>query len=729
MTTKTKPTAEDRKSDSLDQMVKEFRPHTPSNKLKQLDRMGITTVRDLLTYLPRGYENRSRITPATNARDGQRQTFEGYITSARATGNNKGPGRQTATIYDTHEDLTKRLKGLHIIWFGQRHLVDKIRHGDYVRLNGMVNAAPRNGFIQLYQPEMDILTGDVTKQQPAVNTGAIIPMYNLTQGMTQDYMRRIIHQCLQEFQNQMVRSRPGDNEHTLTQILWTLHFPRESHHPALAIKEIASDEILELQMALLYRRQEHLNQGNHKPMQVNPAVAEAVHTGLPFTLTTSQKQAIDEIRKDLVTPGPTMNRLLQGEVGSGKTVVALTASIDTASSGAQTTLLAPTELLAEQHFKTITELMNAKPSPVENGLMQSPMAGRERPFTFGILTASTKATERRKILKNLEIGYIDLIIGTHSLLNAEVQFRELGLAIADEQHRFGTQQRAALRQQAHYLMLTATPIPRTLQLTLYRDLDISSIARDRDPGHTPTQTEVILDGHREPAWQRIANEVRQGQQAFVVCPFIDPSEIPGASVSDMGRTLSGRFPDLKIETVHGRMKSVDQDKHMRAFRDQNTDILVATPVIEVGIDIPNATVMIIESAERFGMAQLHQLRGRIGRGEHPGNCYLIPTPGLELAETTMNRLETTAASNNGLELAEADLHNRGEGQIAGNRQSGRGGVLRTGSSYDLPMLESQRTAAESIHAADPDLSMPENQELRRARDRMLQRLQQEAGTQ
>ena len=726
MTTATLARSERKKAPlNLDMTVREYRPRTPPNKFKQLEKMGIATIRDLLTHLPRTYENRSRITPARNARDGNRQTFEGYISAVKATAYGKGTGRQSATVYDTRDDLDRRRNGLHILWFGQKHLVNRLEHGDYLRLNGMVNVSS-SGFIQLYQPEFDVLSNRESRHQPAVNTGAVIPMYSLTQGMTQDYLRRLIHQCLEDFQYRMERSRPGENEHTLSQILWTLHFPKVASHPALALAELAADEVLELQIALLQRRQERLNRAAPKPVQIDAAVAESVRRNFPFALSDSQLRAIAEIRADMSAPGPVMNRLLQGEVGSGKTVVALNAALDVASAGMQCVLLAPTELLAEQHFQTISELTGAEPSPVEKGLMQVQAGDRAKPFVFGLLTASAKAAARKKTLQNLELGYVDLVIGTHSLLSSEVKFRDLGLAIADEQHRFGTEQRATLRRQAHYLMLTATPIPRTLQLTLYRDLDISSIDKERAGKRPPTRTEVISDGDREKAWQEIAGAAREGRQTFVVCPFIEPSDIPGTSVSEMSRILAGRFPDLRIETIHGQMKSADQDQRMRDFRDRNTDILVATAVIEVGIDIPNAAVMVIESAERFGMAQLHQLRGRIGRGEHPGVCFLTATPGLALEGAALNRLVATAGSTNGMELAAADLHNRGEGQLAGNRQSGRNKTLRTGSAYNLAMLEREREIAEAIHARDPELALPEHRELRQARARMLARLQQDA---
>ena len=411
-------------------------------------------------------------------------------------------------------------------------------------------------------------------------------------------------------------------------------------------------------------------------------------------------------------------------MGSGKTLVALAAAVDVASAGGQTAFLAPTEVLSEQHFETVAGLLHARQGSLSGeGVLEAMLPGLDRPFTMALLTGSTRAASRRAILDRAAQGRVALLIGTHAIIQTGVDIPNLELAIADEQHRFGVEQRAALRHNAHYLMLTATPIPRTMQLTLYRDLDISVI--DEMPGHRPPVATPVLDeGQRGRARRAISDQVSQGRQAFVVYPIIDPNPdiVAHAAEARFQMLRDVFFPDLRVGMIHGRMKVKDRDRTLRTFRDGGIDVLVATSVIEVGIDVPNATVIVIDSAERFGLAQLHQFRGRVGRGEHPGVCYVMTTPGANLSGATLSRLAALAESNDGMMLAEADLHSRGHGDIAGTRQSGHDRMLSTGSAYTLEMLEQERVLAEEIHARDPDLVLPEHAGLRAARDRMLARM-------
>ena len=495
------------------------------------------------------------------------------------------------------------------------------------------------------------------------------------------------------------------------------------HHPDLARLELASDEVLELQMALLQRRHEQGSEDPRLHLTLNQSLADEFVARLPYSLTESQRHAVEEARADLGRGGKRMHRLLQGEVGSGKTVVALHLIIDAVSAGAQAVLLAPTEILAEQHFESITGLLQAQPSPLGSGIMQATFDHHLRPVNCALLTARVKASSQKRIRQHIALGTLDLVIGTHSVINEDLTWRNLGLAIADEQHRFGTQQRATLRRHAHYMMLTATPIPRTLQLTLYRDLDVSSLESRPDTARDATAT-ILLEDDREPAYQAIHQALAEGRQAFVIAPFIEPNEaIESTSVTDQTRVIRQRFPEAAVEAVHGQLKPAEIEKRMKRFRENRVQILVATSIIEVGIDVPNATVMLIESAERFGMAQLHQLRGRIGRGNQPGRCYLGSTPDADLTEHGRRRLQTVQASSDGMELAQADLSTRGEGQLAGLQQSGPGHLLKTGNAFNLEMLEREREIAEAIHEADPQLAQPEHRELRRARDRMTRNMQ------
>lgn len=692
-------------------------PRLSAKRREQLERIGVVTLRDLLFYLPRDYADRRRTSPTAAVEPGPNRTVRGYITRLNNPPGSRPP-RQIATVYDTLEDLDNRRGGLPVTWYGQQYLNDLIQHGDQIALSGAVTENPHSGQRRMYQPDFHLPWRD----EPNLSVGNIAPVYRLTQGLNQDAMRRLIHRALNQFSRLTERSRPGDLTHTMEHILWALHFPRQLDHPALALRELAADEVLELQMALLHRRAQLQQAQPEQALAVAPALAGELEARLPFHLTESQRHAVAEIRRDLSRAERPMHRLLQGEVGSGKTVVALHAIIDAVSAQAQAVLLAPTEILAEQHHRTVTDLLQGQNSPLGPGVMQSAFQSRERPVNYALLTARTRASIQKRIHQHLALGTLDFVIGTHSVINEDLQWRNLGLAIADEQHRFGTEQRAALRRQAHYLMLTATPIPRTLQLTLYRDLDVSSLEMPPETDRSATVT-TLLESSRQPAHQAIEDALTTGHQAFVIAPFIDPNEaVDAASVAELHREITKRFPDQRVDQVHGQLRPAEIEKRMKAFRDGRTRILVATSIIEVGIDVPNATVMIIESAERFGMAQLHQLRGRIGRGEHPGHCFLAPTANVALNENALNRLRAVRDSTDGLELAQADLSARGEGQITGVQQSGPGRLLRTGNAYDLETLERQREIAEYIQDADPELAEPRHQPLKRARDRMLQRM-------
>ena len=701
----------------LDAPLSDSRPHLTKPKLDQFRRLGIITPRDLLYHLPRDYEDRRRIDDIADATDGARQTFEG-ITSRVSNRHNGRQYRQTAKLYAIRDDEPDESEFLNLAWFGQRHLASTIRSGDRLVVHGLVNKPGRRATIN--QPEHDIIAQPGSASSQPVNTAGIIPVYPLTAGMNQEYMRRAILETLHHFQPALHRSRPKTKPYELHRLLAAIHRPERIQDADHALGQLTADELLEIQLALLELRHQREVNTVTPGLAIDPAARDALMAGLPFRPTDAQSRCMDEIRRDLAHTGPAMNRLLQGEVGSGKTLVALAAAVDTASAGGQIALLAPTSLLAEQHFRTITELLDAHPSPTTGAsTYQSRLPGLRRPFTIALLTAQTPARVRHSILGAAQLGTISMLAGTHSIINEQVELPYLKLAIADEQHRFGVAQRAALRHQAHYLMLTATPIPRTMQLTLYRDLDISTI--DAMPiSKQPVQTVVLAERQRDQAYDAIRAAVAAGQQAFVIYPLIDPSpDVEGLAATDRYPRLCAEFDSHTVRMIHGRMKPSDRDKELLAFRNGETDILVSTPIVEVGIDIPNATVMLIESSERFGLAQLHQLRGRIGRGTIPGICYIMITPGANPSRTTRSRIRAIRDSNDGIKLAEADLYNRGHGDIAGTRQSGQDTLLHPGLSYDLPLLDQEREAAERIHAADPHLQLPENQRLQAARRRVL----------
>ena len=695
----------------LEQPFRQYRPGTNKGKMNQLERLGIETPRDLLLHLPRDYEDRSEVVNIGDAVEGLRQTFRGAISEVV----DQGKGRQTATLQG------KGNARLGLTWFGQGHLCSTINASDVVQVSGKVERF--NGRLRVSRPEFDVVKDRWGRHEP-VNTGRVVPIYPMTKGMTQEWLRQQTRDALAHFGDDLHRSRPGTPPGDLRRILSGIHWPESVEAAQASRLELAGDEVLEMQLALLGRRHQREQCTVRRGLAVDPSVRDGLIERLPFPPTQAQLRCMDEIRTDLLGDGPTMNRLLQGEVGSGKTLVALGAALDVASAGGQTALLAPTEVLAEQHLDTIAGLLQARPAPISGpGILEARLPGLGRPFTLALLTGSARAAVRRSVLDQLARGKVDLLIGTHAIIQDGVDIPKLELAIADEQHRFGVEQRAALRRDANYLMLTATPIPRTLQLTLYRDLDISTI--DEMPDHRPpVDTHVLGDDERNQAKCAIRAEVARGRQAFIVFPFIDSNpDVPAHAATERFPLLRDKiFPDLRVDMIHGRMKAKERDKTLRAFRDGEIDVLVATSIIEVGIDVPNATVMVVDSAERFGLAQLHQLRGRVGRGEHPGVCYVMTTPGAPLSKVAANRSRAVAKTADGMALAELDLRQRGHGDVAGTRQSGHDRLLSTGSVYTLRMLETEREVAEEIHVRDPELALPEHARLRAARDRLLERM-------
>ena len=703
-----------RRRSALEDAFERYRPSTPEQKIRQLSRLDIRTPGDLLMHLPRAYEDRSEISEIADAEEGRRQTFTGVISSVE----DQGRSRQTATLYGMRQGRRIPGRRLALTWFRQRHLCSTIDEGDVVQVSGAVEVF--RGRPGLTQPEFDVLRDGNGWHEP-VNAECIVPIYRVTSGMTQDYLRRRTREALRRFRDDLHRSRPGAPPGDLHRTLSGIHWPVSLGEADACRLELAGDEILEMQLALLARRRHRELSTTRTGLHIDPAARNGLIERLPFRPTGAQLRCMDEIRFDLQSDGPAMNRLLQGEVGSGKTLVALAATMDVVSAGGQTAFLAPTEVLAEQHFHNVVDMLDAAAALLSGGgAMMAELPGLRRPFAMALLTGSTGVADRRSILAQLRDGALDLVIGTHAIIQQDVEIPNLTLAIADEQHRFGVEQRAALRHDAHYLMLTATPIPRTMQLTLYRDLDISTIDEMPDL-RPPVATRVLDDDQRGQARRAISDQVAEGRQAFVVFPFIDPNpEITAHAATERFPLLrDGFFPELKVGMIHGRMKPRDRDKTLRSFRDGDIDVLVATSIIEVGIDIPNATVMVIDSAERFGLAQLHQFRGRVGRGEHPGVCYVMATPGVQLSEEAVGRLRALGETSDGMALAELDLRQRGHGDIAGTRQSGHDRMLSTGSVYTLRMLEAEWVVAERIHDHDPDLDLPEHAGLRVARDRMM----------
>jgi ATP-dependent DNA helicase RecG len=474
------------------------------------------------------------------------------------------------------------------------------------------------------------------------------------------------------------------------------HFPDSQEQLAAARLRIAFDEIFLLQLAVLI--QKRIWQGEEgRVFAPAPGWLDAQTARLPFQLTGAQSAALADLFKDMRS-GRAMNRLLQGDVGSGKTVVAALCMALVASQGAQSALMAPTSILAEQHYAGLSKLLAGAGGPLQ-------------PSEIRLMIGATSKAEKEEIRAGLQSGAIKIIIGTHTLIEDPVLFRELELIVIDEQHRFGVGQRAALRAKGnnpHLLVMTATPIPRSLALTLYGDLDLGVIG-ELPPGRQPVSTHIVLPREAERAYNLVRNEVAAGRQAFIIYPLIEESETSAAkaAVDEHQRLSKEVFPQLKLGLLHGRMPADEKDKVMRAFRDGETQVLVSTTVIEVGVDVPNASVMLIEGANRFGLAQLHQLRGRVGRGSDKAYCILIP----ENEDAAENeRLKVMTETNDGFVLAEKDLEQRGPGQFMGMAQAGFGD-LRLASLTDARLIDKARRHAETLLDTDPDLSQPEHKPL------------------
>ena len=677
-----------------------------SAKLKRLD---VTTVRDLLYLFPRRHLEYANIVKISQLFPGLECTVIGTVWEAHQIAKGfKGKRKDTEAVLS---DETGNLK---VVWFGQGYLSRTLKPGARIAISGKVDVFM--GQLSFESPDYDLLDSAM----PPINTGRLVPVYPLTEGLTGRNLRRLAAQALQqwlggidEFLPQEIISRGGLLP--LRKAVHQAHYPDNQAAWDGARNRLAFDELFTLQLAGLSRGRQRRQDVVGVPIQVEARVLESFFTSLPFSLTEAQRSCVTDIMEDLARGSPPMNRLLQGEVGSGKTVVALAALLATAAAGHQGAIMVPTGVLAEQHFQTVSQLLSGLDRPVpdqpveEEYLFSVYLESLGRPVSVGLLTGSTRPSWKRELTKMAAAGTLDLIIGTHALIQTGVSLPRLALAVADEQHRFGVMQRSALRQRGdqipHTLIMSATPIPRTLSLTLYGDLDISTI--DKLPeGRQQVATRWLSPERRPAAYGFLRKEVQSGRQAFVICPLVEESElIESRAATEEHRRLSSEvFPDLNLGLLHGRMSAKEKDRVMRKFRDGEVDILVSTAVVEVGIDVANATVMLIEGADRFGLAQLHQFRGRVGRGQHKSYCLLLSDSPSEVAKERLSALENI---HNGFQLAEADLELRGPGDFFGTRQSGMPN-LRMAQLSDRELLETARREASRLIEEDPELTAPEH---------------------
>ena len=661
-------------------------------KAKLFEKLEISTLTDLLHYYPRTYQDRRLNRPPNDYNSGQLTVFKGRVLNSREI-----PARNILIFKAFLED--ERGRQIECTWFKKR-MYGRFRFDPFYQLKKdfktnaevWVIGRPenRNNFfgdkinVDEYYP--------VSDPQCALHAGRITPVYALTEGLTNKQFRQFMHEALQ---TDTLNTEPEILPPSLlqkrkllgsAQALKGIHFPGSLTELDAAKARLAYEEFLLLATAWGIKRTQTKVLEKGYRYTLKRSLLTPFRQNLGFDFTNSQKHVINEIFRDLQSPRP-MNRLLQGDVGSGKTVVALSAMLLAAENGYQSALMAPTEILAEQHFITFGKLL------------------KSLGVKTAILTSSTKAAAKKKILKELAEGKIQIIVGTHSLIQDDVQFANLRLAVIDEQHRFGVRQRSLLKEKTaklDLLTMTATPIPRTLALAFYGDLEVSTIS-ELPPGRRPIKTESATE---KLAFTRVAQEVQNGRQAYIVYPLIEESEkISAKAVSEEFEKLKTVFPQFKLAMLHGQMSQEEKEAVMADFAAHKTDILVATPVIEVGIDVKNATVMVIENAERFGLASLHQLRGRVGRGEHESYCILVPQHAGSVAK---ERVDIICRTNDGFKIGERDMQLRGPGEILGTRQSGELEFKAGDFFKDRDILTWAIQDRDELLSQDPSLSQPQH---------------------
>ncbi len=651
---------------------------------KRLAVLGVDAVGDFLKLYPRRYDDYRALKPINQLEYGEDVTIIAHVWETRQVETRT----KKVMVKSILSDGTATIE---VTWFNQPWLAAKLKPGEQIVISGKVDQFL--GRLTFNSPEWEELDAEM------IHTGRLVPVYPLTQGITAKWLRNRIKSAVDYWSERLPDHLPADtrdrlNLFALDTAIRQIHFPDNWEDLEAARRRLAFDELLMIQLGVLRQRQKWQAQQG-RAVKIESETLTQLLAALPFPLTGAQQRSLNEIVADLQRDVP-MSRMLQGDVGSGKTVVALAAMVLAALDGGQSAILAPTEILAEQHFKSMGRVLAGLGAAL----------GRE--FNIRLLTGSTPAAGRRQILEDLTAGNVNILVGTHAIIQEDVELQNLRLAIIDEQHRFGVEQRAALRDKGfnpHMLVMTATPIPRTLALTMYGDLDLS-IIDEMPPGRQPIKTRWLSPRERERAYGFIKSQVEKGRQAYIVCPLVEESDKTEAksAVEEHKRLSTEVFPRLKLGLLHGRMKADEKEQVMKAFRDRETQILVSTSVVEVGIDVPNSTVMLVEGANHFGLAQLHQFRGRVGRGEHESYCLLLAD---KLTSEAEERLRAVEQTTNGFELAETDLKMRGPGEFFGTRQSGLPD-LKLVKLSDTKLLELARTEAVNIFEKDKQLEQPQH---------------------
>jgi ATP-dependent DNA helicase RecG len=662
-------------------------------------RLGVKTVRDMLYFFPRRHVDYSHRKLISQLEVGPEQTIVANIWEA------------TAKYYPNGRRATEAIVGdesgnIRVIWFNQPYLAKKLPTNSRIVISGRVGLFRSKKVFEA--PEWELLESD-----DLIHTGRLVPVYPLTAGLFPRQVRKLVKGTLDRWLPELPDFLPEQVIEEagllpLPDAIRQAHFPDSEPHKDQARRRLAFDELFLIQLGVLSKKRDWQEGQKSNAFNIDGSFLEPFFSSLPYKLTAAQRRAFAEIHSDLSKPKP-MSRLLQGEVGSGKTVIATAAMLLAVANGFQAALMAPTEILAEQHFDSICGLLDRATDAVEGTRpVRSYPAMSPRPLKVGLLTGSLKDSAKREIQERIAGGDIDIVIGTHALVQKGVEFKQMGLCVVDEQHRFGVMQRSELRSKGispHVLVMSATPIPRTLALTVYGDLDIS-ILDELPPGRVEIKTKFLSPEQRQRAYDFIRKQITEGRQAFIICPLIEESEAieTKAAITEYERLSQEVFPDLRLGLLHGRLNGAEKEDVMRRFRNGELDILVSTPVVEVGVDVPNATVMLIEGADRFGLAQLHQFRGRVGRGQYQSYCLLLAETASSEAKERLSLLERIR---NGFKLAEEDLKLRGPGEFFGTRQSGLPD-LKMARLSDVELLELARREAIQLFTADPYLKKPEH---------------------
>lgn len=651
-----------------------------------LHRLGLRVARDVLFHFPRDYQDMSELCTVDQLEENSPASVCGYVQEIELR--STGPARSVLCVL-----IRQDQHYLRAIWFNQPFMKERFSRGQRVILSG--KGRFKGGQWELTHPDVEVLA-----ENQEVTAGRILPIYPTTEGLSQYQIRRIIEHllatCLEEIEEVFPRQYLTSHLiQPLREALPQIHFPADRKSLERARRRFVYQELFILQLALTLRRYRLKTQNQAAELSVTARVDARIRRLLPFELTASQNEAIQEITVDMAQSVP-MNRLLQGDVGSGKTVVAVYAMLVAVSHGQQAILMAPTEVLAQQHHQTLKRLLQNSRVRLE------------------LLTGSLAEKDRDHLKQRAIAGELDVVVGTQALLHGGIEFPDLGLVVIDEQHKFGVQQRAGLRRTGlapHYLVMTATPIPRTISMTLFGDLDVTSL-RNSPPGRLPVQTYWGQPGQRSKWWKFFRRKLREGRQGYVIVPRVETAESSVTKSIDEAfeELANGELEAFRVNLVHGRLSSQEKVTAMSEFRRGKTQVLVATSVVEVGVDVPNATVMTIEDGDRFGLAQLHQLRGRVSRGTYPGYLCVFADPRRDEAR---QRLEAFVASQDGFELAETDFRLRGPGDLFSSRQHGLPPLRVADLIRDQGVLDEARRDAQQLMDADRDLEDAQHARLRR----------------